>query len=198
MSDPVHDLHKIRRELDVALESILFALENRDLELIMALDLSALIALGPRIDAAAAAVASAEAGAGGVATSADQAALDAQVATLTTKVANLETAVGIGNVGTTGTGGTGGTPTLTISPTSISGPVGTPISQTLTVSGGVAPYTISGDPGAAPPAADVSLSDGVLSVGGLVAEETQTTLVATDSSTPPLTSGPVTISISVA
>lgn len=195
MSDPVHDLHKIRRELDVALESILFALENRDLELIMALDLSALIALGPRIDAAAAAVASAEAGAGGVATSADQAALDAQVATLTTKVANLETAVGITS---------GGTPTppatdtLTISPTSISGPVGTPISQTLTVSGGVAPYTISGDPGAAPPAADVSLSDGVLSVGGLVAEETQTTLIATDSSTPPLTSGPVTISISVA
>ena len=89
------------------------------------------------------------------------------------------------------------TGTLTVSPTTITGPVGTPISQTLTVSGGAAPYTISGDPGAAPPAADVSLSDGVLSVGGLVAETTSTTLIATDSSTPPLTSGPVVVSITI-
>jgi len=87
------------------------------------------------------------------------------------------------------------TGTVTISPTTITGSVGTPISQTLTVSGGTAPYSIAGDPGAPPPAADVSLSGDVLSVGGLTAESTETVLIATDANG--LQSAPTTISITI-
>lgn len=104
----LHELRQIAREANELTVLIFIALETCNLEPIMALDLTALKALGPRIDAVAAAIAADESGASGATSAADQAALDIAVADLTTRVGNLEKAAG----------GAGGSPTaITIVPT---------------------------------------------------------------------------------
>ena len=69
---------------------------------------------------------------------------------------------------------------VAITPTSISGPVGTPISQPLSFTGGAGPYTTVVDPDMPGPPADVTLTGNSVVIGGLVPETGAIWVIATD------------------
>jgi large repetitive protein len=120
---------------------------------------------------------------------ADATALEAEITTLTAKIAALETAAGV-QPPVTGN--------LSVTPTSITGVAGAAVTQALTVTGGTGPYTTAIDPAAPAPPSDVTLAGNTITVGGLVAETGSVSVIATDSSSPPLTSPSTPISISIA
>lgn len=91
---PVRALHHIRRDLDEIVSSLHRAIRRKDFHT-MAIDVSRLTALGPRIDAVTAAVQA------GVTLPADQQAVDASATDLEGRVTALEAAVGIKPAGTT-------------------------------------------------------------------------------------------------
>lgn len=186
MSDHlVRTLRHIARDADRLALEIFIAIEAKDWNTLMALDLTALTALGPRIDAVASQISTLVSGdvatAVAAETKANQAQLDSAVADLTTRVANLETAA----AGAGGGGGTTQPGTLTISPTSLAVSVGQPNSGSFSFSGGVAPYTVT----------PATSSDGGLAVdatgaytGSVTTAGTSTlTIAVADSSVPPLT-----------
>jgi len=149
-------------------------------------DIAAAVAAQAAADAAAITAAQDALSALQASDAADAAALETEITTLTQKIAALEAAAGLPPTGN-----------LSITPTSIAGPVGTAISQALTISGGLAPYTTAVDPAAPAPPADVTLANNTVSVGGLVDESGSISVIATDSSTPAITSASTPISISI-
>ena len=170
----VRQLHHIARELDELAALIAIAVANKDWELAMAIDLTALPALGPRIDAVAAKIAAEPPVGGGGTSAADQAAVNAMAIDLGNRVAALEAAQA-------GDTDTPPAVVVTISPTAITTPVGTPLNGTLTATGGAAPYTFAVDPAAPAPPADVTVgSDGSVSVGAGAAETGSVSVIATD------------------
>lgn len=208
--DIVHELRKVRHEIRRIHRRLVEILLNPEFELELAMTaISELQALGVRVDAVtallpvdiAAAVATQKAADATALTAAqtalstlqasdatDATALEAKITTLTAKIAALETAAGVqptpaGN--------------LSITPTAITGTAGAAITQALTVTGGIGPYTTAIDPAAPAPPADVSLAGNTITVGGAVAETGSVSVIATDSSTPPLTSPSTPISIAV-
>ena len=85
----------------------------------------------------------------------------------------------------------------TITPTSVTTPVGTPLNGQLDASGGTAPYDFAIDPSAPPPPSDVTLSStGAISVGGLVAETGTINVIATDANGVQSASTKIAISVS--
>ena len=179
-----HDFHRLHHDLFELLEGVItHNLPLEGLAIMSALD--DLKALGVRIDAVTAALpadiatavqAQKDADAAAVKTAQDALAaaeaaatqaesdLAAEVTDLTAKVTALETAAGIPS-----------TPpaALTVSPTSISSAPGAGITQTLTVSGGTAPYTFASD------LADVSV-DGSGNVSGTPASPETGTITVSD------------------
>lgn len=178
----IRDLHHIAREIDEISLAIFIALENKDLEAIMSLDLTALTALGPRIDAVTTSLSTLISGdvAAAVAATekADQAQLDPAVADLTTRVTNLENAAK-GSI-------TPPPAKLTVEPTSLTTTAGQPLSGGFTATGGTAPYTFTA---ATSSDGGVSLDTAGAYSGTVAAAGTSTLQVnVSDSSTPPLTS----------
>ena len=208
--DIVHELRKVRHEIRRIHRRLVEILLNPEFELELAMTaISELQALGVRVDAVtallpvdiAAAVATQKAADATALTAAqtalstlqasdatDATALEAKITTLTAKIAALETAAGVqptpaGN--------------LSITPTAITGTAGAAITQALTVTGGIGPYTTAVDPAAPAPPSDVTLAGNTVSGGGLVAETGSVSVIATDSSTPALVSPSTPVSITV-
>ena len=113
--------------------------------------------------------------------------LDAAVSTLTGQVAALEKAAGVQPPAAA----------LTITPTSITGPVGTPITQVLSAGpNAVGTVNFAVDSTAAAPPSDVTLSaTGTVSVGAATAETGTISVIATDADGKTSASTPIAVAV---
>jgi hypothetical protein len=116
--------------------------------------------------------------------------LDAAISTLTGQVAALEKAAGVQPPPSA----------LTITPTSITGPVGTPITQALSAGpNAVGTVNFTVDTTAPSPPSDVTLSaTGTVSVGAATAETGTISVIATDADGKTSASTPISVSVTAA
>jgi hypothetical protein len=136
MPHPVHELHEVAEELHRLQRLIVDILLNPQIELDLAMAaLDDLKALGTRIDAVTAELPTTIADAVSAAEASAETALEAEVATLTTSVTALEAAAkGSASTPPAGVLTLGAFPAVTS---------GVAVSETISVTGGTAPYTFA-------------------------------------------------------